>query len=314
MIIRVSTVIPAYNAERTIAHALESALAQTCDGHEIVVVNDGSTDSTAAILEKYRERIRVVNQPNRGPSAARNAGVAEARGTFVAFLDSDDLWLPGKLHTMLAALEKHPWASLAFSEYSIFSSAGGEYDNSSLGHAPSRQELMEESLPSILTSTWVLPKATFEQSGGFCEALANSKGQGFEDSWLLLILSEIGEFVYVPEVFTRYRINENVENADKYGPKLFAFLSVAKGRYGSKSKALVRNAKKLQCQFLRSKLAHQIDRGERLAALSTFARMAKLRPAYLLGSEFMGRLRLPQNSWRVLRLLRGQAGAVNIRG
>jgi glycosyltransferase involved in cell wall biosynthesis len=305
---KVSVVIPAYNAERTIGDAIESVLAQNCDSSEVIVVNDGSTDSTADILERYRGLIRVVNQPNRGPSTARNAGVAQARGKYVAFLDSDDLWLPSKLDTMVAALEQRPSATLAFSEYSIFSTAGAEYGNSSLGHAPSRQELMEQSLPPILTSTWVLPKRSFEQSGGFSEALADSSGQGFEDSWLLLILSEIGEFIYVPEVLTRYRIYENVESADKYGRRLSTFLSLAKGRYGRSGKPLVRNAKELQCRFLRSKMAHQIDRGERWAVLSTFARIAKLQPAYLLGPEFMGRLRLPQNTKRIRRLLTGQTG------
>jgi glycosyltransferase involved in cell wall biosynthesis len=301
--VRISTVIAAYNAERTITQAVDSALAQKCRAHEIVVVNDGSTDSTAVILQQYRERIRVINQTNRGASAARNAGVAQARGRYVAFLDSDDLWLPGKLNTMVASLERNPSASLAFSEYSIFSDAGVEYGNSSIGHAPSRRELMEVSLPPILTSTWVLPKRAFEQSGGFCEAFRG--GQGFEDSWLLLMLSELGEFVYVPEAFTRYRIDENVENADKYGHALPIFLSLARRRYGRKSKALLRNTKNLQCRFMRSKLAHQMDRGERLAALLTLAQIAKLRPAYLLRPEFICRLWLPQNARRVLRLVSG---------
>jgi glycosyltransferase involved in cell wall biosynthesis len=296
--LKVSTVIPAYNAERTIAETVESALAQGFGSHEILVVNDGSTDSTADILAKYQGAIRVVDQPNRGASAARNAGVSQARGKYVAFLDADDLWLQGKLETMVAALEERPSSVLAFSEYSTFGVK--EYGNSSLGHAPSSQELME--LPTIDTSTWVLPKSIFEHSGGFCTALADSAGQGFEDSWLLLMLREIGEFVYIPEVFTRYRINEGVENADKYGGKLSTFVSLANNRYGSGAKVLVRNVRKLQCGFLRSKLAHQLDRGERLAALWTLVRIARVRPAYLFEPEFMGRLCLPQNRRRLLQV------------
>jgi glycosyltransferase involved in cell wall biosynthesis len=300
---RVSTVIAAYNAERTVAQAVDSALAQKCRDHEIVAVNDGSTDTTPAILEKYRGQIRVVDQSNQGAGAARNAGVAHARGRYVAFLDSDDLWLPGKLNTMVGELEQNPGASLAFSEYSTFTDAGVEYGSSSLGHAPSMQELMETSLPPILTSTWVLPKETFERSGGFCGAFRG--GQGFEDSWLLLILREFGEFLYIPKVFTRYRIDENGENADKYRHALSTFISLARGRYGIKGKTLVRNAKDLQCRFLRSKLAHQMDRGERLAALSTIVRIAKLRPAHFLESEFIGRLGLPQNTRRLWQLVSG---------
>jgi glycosyltransferase involved in cell wall biosynthesis len=298
--IRVSTVIAAYNAERTIAQALDSALAQTCSRHEIVVVNDGSTDGTGAILEKYRGQVRIVEQRNQGAGAARNAGVARARGKYIAFLDSDDLWLSGKLERMVTEVERHPSASLAFSEYSTFTDGGVEYGDSSLGHSPSMRELMETSLPPILTSTWVLPKRTFERSGGFCEAFRG--GQGFEDSWLLLILRELGEFDYIPEVLTRYRIDERSENADKYGPALSTFISLSKRRYGRKGKALVRNAKSLQCRFLLSKLAHQMDRSERSAAFWTLARIARLRPAFFFRPEFIRRLGLSQNIKRLRQL------------
>jgi glycosyltransferase involved in cell wall biosynthesis len=299
--LRVSTVIAAYNAERTIAQTLDSALAQKCAAHEIIVVNDGSTDSTAEVLAKYNGLIRVVHQSNRGQGAARNIGVAAAKGRFIAFLDADDLWLPGKLNTMVGALEQNPSASLAFSEYSAFGDGGMEYGISSLGHSFSRQELMETSLPPILTSTWVLPKNTFVQSGGFCDAFQGR--QGYEDSWLLLALSELGEFVYVPEPFTRYRISEKSENADKYAPGLSIFLSLARARYGRRSRALRRNARDLHCRFLQSKLAHQIDRGQHSAAFSTLARMVRLRPAYLVKREFIRRLLLPQNIRRVQRLV-----------
>jgi len=93
----VSTIIAAYNAARTIREMLESALSQQYDNHEIVVVNDGSTDSTSAVLERYGDKIRVVNQENKGVAAARNTGLAHSSGEYVAFLDSDDLWEPNHL-------------------------------------------------------------------------------------------------------------------------------------------------------------------------------------------------------------------------
>lgn len=199
-----------------------------------------------------------------------------------------------------SAIHRPVWR---FSEYGTFTDGGVEYGNSSVGHSPSMRELMEISLPPILTSTWVLPKKTFERSGGFSGAFRG--GQGFEDSWLLLILRELGGFVYVPEAFTRYRIDEHSENADKYGRALSTFISLAKARYGIKSKALVRNAKNLQCRFLLSKLAHQMDRGERLGAFWTLSRIARLRPAYFVGPEFVGRLRLSQNAKRLWQLASG---------
>ena len=292
----VSTVIAAYNAERTIARTLESALSQEWDAHEVVVVNDGSTDSTSAILERYRGRIRIVDQLNQGAAAARNTGVEQARGKYVAFLDSDDLWLPGKLAAMVPALEQNPTASLAFSEYLPVSETGAEYVASFLGHAPSLEEMMR-SLPPILTSTWVVPREMFLRSGGFSGAFKG--GQGFEDSWLLLQLRELGEFVYVPERLTRYRIVEGAESADKYRHALSTFVSLAKGRYGRKGRTLGRAATNLQCRWMLSKAAHQMDRGDRFGALRTIMRIAMLRPAYLIGSEFAGRLFLAQNLKRI---------------
>ena len=140
--VKVSTIIPAYNAERTIARAIDSALSQDCEGHEVVVVDDGSTDSTAAILEKYGSQILVIAQCNGGPSAARNAGVRRSTGRYLAFLDADDIWLPGKLKTMVSALERYPLASLAFSEYRNIDENGTECDESLIGHAPSWKNSM----------------------------------------------------------------------------------------------------------------------------------------------------------------------------
>jgi glycosyltransferase involved in cell wall biosynthesis len=265
-----------------------------------VVVDDGSTDSTPAILRAYGNQIRVVTQANRGAAAARNAGVAYSGGFYLAFLDSDDLWMPQKLPAMVAALERHPEASLAFSEYINFNENGEDCGGSSLGRTFSMEDLIDTCLPPILTSTWVIPRPMFERSGGFCEAFRG--GQGFEDSWLLLLLRELGEFEYVPEKLTRYRVSGTGENADKYAHALPTFISLVKRRYGARGRALVRNAENLQCRWLLCKVAHQMDQGDRLGALATLARIAKLRPGYFLSSEFTERLLLPQNLRRLREL------------
>jgi len=90
-------VIPAYNAELFLADAIRSVLAQTAAPLEIIVVDDGSNDGTAQVAQGFGERVRLIRQPNNGPSSARNNGVAAARGEWVAFLDADDAWLPEKL-------------------------------------------------------------------------------------------------------------------------------------------------------------------------------------------------------------------------
>ncbi|MEN8127780.1 MAG: glycosyltransferase family A protein [Planctomycetota bacterium] len=112
--ITISAVIPAYNAEKYIARAIDSVLAQTCPVNEIIVVDDGSTDNTAAIIKGYGDKVRYIYQPNAGVSAARNAGIEAATGNWIAFLDADDEWLPKKIELQVESLKKCPdlvWAT-----------------------------------------------------------------------------------------------------------------------------------------------------------------------------------------------------------
>lgn len=104
----VSVVIPAYNVAWCVRKAVDSVLAQDWRDFEVVVVNDGSTDDTAAVLATYGHAIRVVDQPNGGMSNARNAGIRAARGEFIAFLDADDWWLPAKLGRQVALMREQP--------------------------------------------------------------------------------------------------------------------------------------------------------------------------------------------------------------
>ncbi len=104
----VSVVVPLYNKAPTVARALASIQSQTFGGHETIVVDDGSTDASAAIAERFTgERLRVVRQANAGPGAARNRGIADARGSLLAFLDADDEWLPRFLEQSVALLDRY---------------------------------------------------------------------------------------------------------------------------------------------------------------------------------------------------------------
>ena len=118
--VRVSVIVPVYNRAGFVAEALRSALDQECPGGmEIVVVDDGSSDDTPAVLAALAEEhpeIRVLRQENAGPAHARNHAMREARGEFLAPLDSDDIWLPGKLASQVALLDAHPDAAFAHSD------------------------------------------------------------------------------------------------------------------------------------------------------------------------------------------------------
>ena len=111
---RFSVVIPTYNRADLVPESVESVLAQTYSNYEIVVVDDGSTDDTAGALEPYRDRIRLVRQANGGLAAARNRGIGEAVGEYVAFLDSDDLYEPDFLLRVLATFREFSDAGAVF--------------------------------------------------------------------------------------------------------------------------------------------------------------------------------------------------------
>jgi len=101
----VSVIVPAFDAERYLRAAVASILAQRHDPIEIIVVDDGSSDGTHALAESLGPPVRAISQPNAGPGAARNRGVEAARGAWLAFLDADDLWVPGKIASQRAVLD-----------------------------------------------------------------------------------------------------------------------------------------------------------------------------------------------------------------
>jgi glycosyltransferase involved in cell wall biosynthesis len=119
---RVSVVIPTYNRAGTVAKGIESVLAQTVADLEVIVVDDGSSDDTGRVLEQaFGDKIRYYAQPNQGASAARNKGIAESRGEWIAFLDSDDLWERDKLEWQFKALEQFtPQCGACYTDVRIF--------------------------------------------------------------------------------------------------------------------------------------------------------------------------------------------------
>lgn len=121
---RVSVIIPTHNCGTYLADAIESVLAQSFTSYDIIVVDDGSTDGTRSLLAPYAGIVGYLYQEHRGAAAARNAGIAQSCGKYVAFLDADDVWLPMKLELQVQALEAHPEAGLAFTDFLNFDASG----------------------------------------------------------------------------------------------------------------------------------------------------------------------------------------------
>ena len=122
----VSVIIPAYNCDRYIVQAVESILQQEGCAYEIVIIDDGSTDSTEGVLEPYRDRLRYIKQENQGVAAARNHGIAIAKADFVAFLDADDYFLPDKLARQAEILLKRPDLGIVHSGWQRVDSEGNK--------------------------------------------------------------------------------------------------------------------------------------------------------------------------------------------
>ena len=120
----ISVIVPTYNYAHFIGDCLDSIFAQTYKDFEVIVIDDGSTDDTARVLEKYKGEIRYIYQENKGLPAARNTGIKAAQGEYLAFLDSDDLWLPEKLGEQVLFLRNEADMGIIFSDASAFNEKG----------------------------------------------------------------------------------------------------------------------------------------------------------------------------------------------
>jgi len=161
----ISVIIPVYNGERYLSQAIESVLAQTLPPLEIIVVDDGSTDASVAVAERYAKRVRIDRQENSGAASARNRGIDLARGSLLAFLDADDLWTPDKLRLQAGALEEDPGPAIVLGKVKQFISPDVAGD----AGLHLRAEL--ETMPAYLIGAMLIRKDDFKTVGMLDEGL-----------------------------------------------------------------------------------------------------------------------------------------------
>jgi GT2 family glycosyltransferase len=166
----VSVIIPTYNRWPWVGEAIESVLAQKFADYELIVVDDGSSDETSRQLSRFGSRIKVFGQTNRGVSAARNLGVRHARGRFLAFLDSDDLWLPSKLQIQTTFLADNPDIQICQTDEIWI--RNGIRVNPKAKHRKPSGDIFLPSLELCLVSpsAVMLTRELFERAGGFDES------------------------------------------------------------------------------------------------------------------------------------------------
>jgi len=201
-------VIPAFNAEKTVAATVRSVLAQRRSCLEILVIDDGSTDATAEVAGAMDDaRVQVIRQANAGPSAARNQGIVAARGRYVSFLDSDDLWLPTYLEAVANRLERAAAPGFAYTDAWVFEDRTGRIRSETAMVAPDppppdRLAFLHALLARnfIFTSATV-PAVVLEAVGAFDESLPMAEEY---DLWLRIILAG-WEAVWVPGPQALYR-------------------------------------------------------------------------------------------------------------
>jgi glycosyltransferase involved in cell wall biosynthesis len=206
----ISVIIPAYNAESFITETLNSVLTQSYRDLEVIVIDDGSTDRTAKIVEKIARgdtRVRLVFQQNAGVAAARNAGIKVARGEWFAFLDADDIWHPHKLEKQLRRFQQldetiglvYCWSVLIRETSELTGGYIAFSFNGDVGHALTYLNFIGNA------SAPLIRRSVIEDVGGFDITLKAQQAQGCEDWELYMRIAERYQFDVVPEFLVSYR-------------------------------------------------------------------------------------------------------------
>ncbi|HEY4905328.1 MAG TPA: glycosyltransferase family A protein [Candidatus Sulfotelmatobacter sp.] len=307
----VSVVIPAYNAAAYICATLESVFAQTFSSFEVVLVNDGSLDSDALeqTLQQYLSRIRYLKQANRGPSSARNAGIREAQGRYVAFLDSDDVWLPHHLSRQMEILQRSPELGLVYSNAVHLKQdrpVGVAFETVPQHGEPTLDALLAERC-TVNTSSVVVRRDLLLQAGLFDESM--NRCEDF-DLWLRLSVAGV-RMSYDREIQVCHRLGEGLTAnivLMKHGCVRAYQKMAARPELSDDQRSVIKkklNSLELEIQTEMAK--RSLVAGQYKDALSAAAKASSLAPGYKLRMAMIGLRCCPgllRNAYSVyLRLL-----------
>lgn len=223
---KVSVVIPAYNAMTYLPISVESVLRQTFTDFEVLIINDGSLDHIMEWASGITDqRVRLISQENQGVSAARNTGIAQAQGDYVAFLDADDLWEPTKLEKQLRCLEDNPAVGLVYTWTALIDEFGKPTGRVFASHAEGDiwKQLIENDMISTGSST-MLRRSCFETVGVFDRSLAFAEDF---DMWLRIAARYPLTVVKEPLTLYRQHSNNTTKNRQKMSQGLRAVIEKA---------------------------------------------------------------------------------------
>lgn len=204
---KVSVVIPAYNTASYLAEAIESVLHQTYQDFEILAIDDGSTDDTAKVASSYAPRVKLIKKKNGGPASARNVGMQQAIGEYIAFLDSDDTWVQDKLAEQVELLERNQGIGLVYGEAQMFRQIEGRRQmGETIGHtqSPTLKSLLFGNF--IPAQTVLFRRVCLERIGYMKESVTLPVAEDFE-FWLRF--AKHYSLFGINRTLAYYRIHEN---------------------------------------------------------------------------------------------------------
>ncbi len=282
--------MPAFNAGKTIDASLRSALSQEGVDLEVIVVDDGSSDDTVARASAHGPRVQVLRQANAGPQVARNRAIEQARGEFVAFLDSDDLWLPGKLQAQLKVLRGQPEVAAVFSAWHFWHPDASGQHQEPVELLQSRVDDRVDAQRTgwlynplllqccMLTTTVMVRTQTLRELGGFDTSLRVG-----EDYDLWLRLSRLGPIVKLASVGALYRVTVGSASRRPHERNWeLEVLQRAVARWGyADPSGRQQDPSLVQARLLRLEQEHagqHLDRGDPQVAWRGYSRLLRAQP------------------------------------